>query len=50
MGPSPQPDLIIIEFDPHVLAAVMCLILAVMIVLVRVLIDQADQRKTNDRR
>ena len=39
-----QPDLIIIDFDPHVLTALGCLIFAFMIVLIRVMIDRADQR------
>jgi hypothetical protein len=37
------PDAIIYEFNPHILIAVICLLAAFMIVLIRVLIDRADQ-------
>jgi hypothetical protein len=42
---TPPPDAIIYEFNPHILIAVICLLAAFMIVLIRVLIDHADQAK-----
>ena len=39
------PDPIIYEFNPHILTALICLLAAFMIVLIRVLIDQADHAK-----
>ena len=42
---TPPPDAIIYEFDPHILTAVICLLAAFMIVLIRVLIDHAGQVK-----
>jgi hypothetical protein len=42
---TPPPDAIIYEFNPHVLIALICLLAAFMIVLIRVLIDHADQAK-----
>jgi hypothetical protein len=39
------PDAIIYEFNPHIPIAVICLLVAFMIVLTRVLIDHADQPK-----
>jgi hypothetical protein len=42
---SPHPDAIIYEFNPHILIALICLLAAFMIVLIRVLIDHADQAK-----
>jgi hypothetical protein len=40
-----SPDAIIYEFNPHILTAVICLLAAFMIVLIRVLIDHADHAK-----
>jgi hypothetical protein len=45
MSYSPPPDAIIYEFSPHILIALICLLAAFMIVLIRVLIDHADQAK-----
>jgi hypothetical protein len=42
---SPLPDAIIYEFNPHILIAVICLLAAFMIVLIRVLMDHADHAK-----
>jgi len=39
------PDAIIYEFNPHIPIAAICLLAAFMIVLIRVLIDHADQAK-----
>jgi hypothetical protein len=50
MGYPSLADMIIIDFDPHVLSALMCLAFAIMIVLIRVLIDQADHRQSDHRR
>jgi hypothetical protein len=49
MGDTFQPDIIVVDFNPHVLTALICLIVAVMIVLIRVMIDQADQKRQRDR-
>jgi hypothetical protein len=45
MNYPPPPDAIIYEFDPHTLIALVCLLLAFVIILVRVLMDHADQAK-----
>jgi hypothetical protein len=45
MNYSPPPDAIIYEISPHILIAMICLLGAFMIVLIRVLIDHADQAK-----
>ena len=42
MNYSPPPDAIIYEFNPHILIALICLLAAFMILLIRVLIDHAD--------
>jgi hypothetical protein len=42
---TPPPDAIIYEFNPHTLIALICLLAAFMIVLIRVLIDHADHAK-----
>jgi hypothetical protein len=42
---TPPPDAIIYEFNPHVLTALICLLAAFMIVLIRLLIDHADLAK-----
>ena len=42
---SPPPDAIIYEFNSHILTAVICLLAAFMIVLIRVLMDHVDHAK-----
>jgi hypothetical protein len=42
---TPPPNAIIYEFNPHILIALTCLLAAFMIVLLRVLIDHANQAK-----
>jgi hypothetical protein len=42
---SSPPDAIVYEFNPHILIALICLLACVMILLVRVLMDHADQAK-----
>jgi hypothetical protein len=42
---TPPTDAIIFEFNPHILIAVICLLAALMIVLIRVVMDHADQAK-----
>lgn len=42
---TPPLDAIIYEFNPHILIALICLLAAFMIVLIRVLIDHTDHAK-----
>jgi hypothetical protein len=45
------PDAIIYEFSPHTLIALVCLMAASVILLIRVLIDHADSAKgSNDKK
>jgi hypothetical protein len=45
MNYSTPTDAVIYEFNPHILIALICLLAAFMILLIRVLIDHADQTK-----
>ena len=50
MNYSLPPEAIIYEFNPHTLIALICLMAAFVILLIRVIIDQADSAKGSNGR
>ena len=51
MNYSLPPDAIIYEFNPHTLIALVCLMAAFVILLIRIIIDHADgAKRTHDKK